>query len=119
MINQDIRYWCEKILETGINLLEKGLVTGTWGNISVRISENLFAITPSGRNYRTIQPEEIVIVNAGGEVVEGRLKPSSELPLHLAVYAARSDISGIVHTHSVFASACAVARRPIPPIIED
>lgn len=94
-------------------------MAGTWGNISVRISENLFAITPSGRNYRTIQPEDIVIVNASGETIEGQLTPSSELPLHLAVYAARPDIGGIVHTHSVFASACAVSRRPIPPIIED
>ncbi|KYZ77163.1 aldolase [Anaerosporomusa subterranea] len=119
MTGKDIRYWREKILETGIYLLDKGLVTGTWGNISVRISENLFAITPSGRNYRTIQPDDIVIVNASGETVEGHLSPSSELPLHLAVYAARPDIGGIVHTHSVFASACAVSRRAIPPIIED
>lgn len=119
MTGRDIRYWRERILETGIYLLDKGLVAGTWGNISVRISENQFAITPSGRNYRTIQPEDIVIVNASGEIIEGQLTPSSELPLHLAVYAARPDIAGIVHTHSVFASACAVSRRPIPPIIED
>ncbi|MDF2499884.1 MAG: L-fuculose-phosphate aldolase [Anaerosporomusa subterranea] len=119
MTGKDIRHWRERILETGIYLLDKGLVAGTWGNISVRISENLFAITPSGRNYRTIQPDDIVIVNASGETTEGHLTPSSELPLHLAVYAARPDIGGIVHTHSVFASACAVSRRPIPPIIED
>ena len=119
MTGKDIRYWRERILETGIYLLDKGLVAGTWGNISVRLSDNLFAITPSGRNYLTIQPEDIVIVNASGETIEGHLTPSSELPLHLAVYAARPDIGGIVHTHSVFASACAVSRRPIPPIIED
>lgn len=117
--NTDIRYWRERILETGISLLDKGLVTGTWGNISVRISENLFAVTPSGRNYRTLLLEDIVIVNQGGEIIEGRLKPSSEMPLHLAIYAARPDVGGIVHTHSVFASACAVSRQPIPPIIED
>lgn len=119
MTGKDIRYWRERILETGIYLLDKGLVAGTWGNISVRISENLFAITPSGRNYRNIQPEDIVIVNASGGTIEGHLAPSSELPLHLAVYAARPDIGGIVHTHSVFASACAVSHRAIPPIIED
>lgn len=109
----------EEVLTTGLLLLEKGLVTGTWGNISVRIDDNLFAVTPSGRNYRTLQTQDILIVNSTGQIVDGHLTPSSELPLHLAVYAARDDVRAIVHTHSVFASACAVARRPIPPIIED
>ena len=116
MVTQRYR---EEILHTGIMLLDKGLVAGTWGNISVRIADQVFAITPSGRNYRTLQPEDIVLVDSHGSTIEGKLKPSSELPLHLAIYSARSDIAGIVHTHSVFASACAVARRPIPPIIED
>ena len=109
----------EEVITTGLILLEKGLVTGTWGNVSARIDYDLFAITPSGRNYKTMQPEDILFVNLLGKVTEGHLKPSSELPLHLAVYKARPDIRGIVHTHSVYASACAVARRPIPPIIED
>ena len=110
----------DNMLVVGYQLLDKGLVAGTWGNISVRsTSEKLVAITPSGRNYRTLQPEDMVIVDYAGKVKEGSLKPSSELPLHLAIYKSRPDIHAIVHTHSVFASACAVARRPIPPIIED
>lgn len=119
MTATDQRHWREQILAAGNELLDKGLVTGTWGNISVRLSEQLFAVTPSGRNYLTLTADDIVIVNAAGDRVAGQLTPSSELPLHLAVYAARADIAAIVHTHSVFASACAVARRPIPPIIED
>lgn len=119
MAGKAIDHSRKQIIKTGMYLLDKGLVTGTWGNISVRISDSLFAITPSGRNYRTLQPEDVVIVNLSGDIIEGSLTPSSELPLHLAVYAARSDIYGIVHTHSVFASACAVSRRSIPPIIED
>lgn len=107
------------IVKAGVSLLDDGLVTGTWGNISVRADECLFAVTPSGRGYRTLQPEDIVVVTADGTPVEGSLRPSSELPLHLAIYQARPDIGAIVHTHSTFASACAVARRAIPPIIED
>lgn len=110
----------DDIVVTGFHLLDKGLVAGTWGNISASSnSGNAIAVTPSGRNYRTLRPEDIVIVNPVGEIVEGELIPSSELPLHLAIYKARPDIKAIVHTHSVFASACAVARKPIPAIIED
>jgi len=109
-----------EILAIGCAMLDKGLVAGTWGNISARIPETSFvAITPSGRGYRELTANDVVVVDLTGKVMEGNLKPSSELPLHLAIYRARPDIQGIVHTHSVFASACAVARKIIPPIIED
>jgi len=108
------------ILSAGIDLLDKGLVTGTWGNISVKIPNSTWiAVTPSGRNYRTMREDDVVIVDQRGKTVSSTLKPSSELPLHLAVYQARADVQAIVHTHSIFASACAVARKDIPPIIED
>jgi L-fuculose-phosphate aldolase len=110
----------EEVLQVGHALLEKGLVSGTWGNISVRVPETaLFAVTPSGRNYHALTVDDIIIVDSAGITVEGNLKPSSELPLHLAVYKSRVDIRAIVHTHSIFASACAVAHKSIPPIIED
>lgn len=112
----------DDIVATGYQLLDKSLVAGTWGNISASTEtegNNIIAITPSGCNYRTLRPEDIVIVDQAGKVVEGELIPSSELPLHLAIYKVRPDIRAIVHTHSVFASACAVARKPIPAIIED
>lgn len=109
-----------EILMIGCALLDKGLVASTWGNISARIpNTDLVAITPSGRNYRSLTPDNIVIVDMLGKVVEGALKPSSELPLHLAVYRQRQDVQAIVHTHSICASACAVAHKSIPPIIED
>ena len=109
-----------EVLHIGHTLLDKGLVAGTWGNISARIPETqLVAVTPSGKNYREITVDDIVIVDITGAVIEGQFKPSSELPLHLAVYHSRNDIQAIVHTHSVFASACAVAHKSIPPIIED
>ena len=109
-----------QIVATGLELLDKGLIAGTWGNISGRCYQSeLVAITPSGRNYRTIRPEDIVIVGYDGRIKEGNEIPSSELPLHLAIYKARPDVEAVVHTHSVFASACSVARKTIPPIIED
>lgn len=109
-----------EILAVGCSMLDKGLVAGTWGNISARIPDTQFiAVTPSGKGYREITVRDVVVVDETGIVIEGSFKPSSELPLHLAIYSARPDISAIVHTHSVFASACAVARTNIPPIIED
>ncbi|MBC8014950.1 MAG: class II aldolase/adducin family protein [Sporomusaceae bacterium] len=109
-----------EILAVGCEMLDKGLVAGTWGNISARIPDTEFiAVTPSGKSYREITASDVIVVDETGAVIEGSFKPSSELPLHLAIYHARPDISAIVHTHSVFASACAVARTGIPPIIED
>lgn len=109
-----------EILSIGCAMVDKGLVAGTWGNISARIpGTSLIAITPSGKGYHEITPADIVVVDGIGGVVEGNFKPSSELPLHLAIYKERADVQAIVHTHSVFASACAVAHKSIPPIIED
>jgi len=109
-----------EILSVGCTMLDKGLVTGTWGNISARIPDTqLLAVTPSGKNYREITADDIVVVDYTGMIIAGEFKASSELPLHLAIYKARMDIQAIVHTHSVFASACAVAHKGIPPIIED
>ncbi len=109
----------ESIIEAALSLIQKGLIAGTWGNISVRVSQSQYAITPSGRKYQSLQPQDITVVNTDGTIVSGVFKPSSELPLHLAIYSARPDVQAIVHTHSVYASACAVAHRSIPPIIED
>lgn len=109
-----------EILAVGCSMLDKGLVAGTWGNISSRIpGTELIAVTPSGKGYHEITVADVVVVDEIGTVIKGNFKPSSELPMHLAIYSARPDIHAIVHTHSVFASACAVAHKSIPPIIED
>ena len=111
---------CQAVIEYAHRMTEKGLIAGTWGNISVRIpGADMIAITPSGRDYMTLVPSDIAIVNMKGEWVDGNYKPSSELPLHLAVYRARQDVGALIHTHSIYASACAAARRSIPAIIED
>jgi L-fuculose-phosphate aldolase len=85
-----------------------GLVRGTQGNASARAGE-LIAISPSALPYETLQPEDVCLVTPGGELIEGR-RPSVELPMHLAVLAARPDVGAVVHTHSPRAT----ARPPVP-----
>ncbi len=107
------------IVDTGKKILASHLVEGSWGNISARRLDGTVAITPSGRAYDTLGREDISVVDEKGQVIGGRHSPSSELPLHLAIYAARPDVKAIVHTHSVYACACAVAQTAIPPVMED
>ncbi|MQL51720.1 class II aldolase/adducin family protein [Desulfofundulus thermobenzoicus] len=110
----------EQVYKMGLRMGTSGLVTGTWGNISARVPrENLVVISPSGIPYATLQPRDMVVLDMEGRVVEGERKPSTEYRLHLGIYNARPDVQAIMHTHSVFASALAVARKPIPPILED
>ena len=110
----------KSIIEFGCMLLDNGLIVGTWGNLSARVDgTDYIAITPSGRNYRSLESEDIVVVDLEGTIISGDLKPSSEMALHLAIYKSRPDINAVIHTHSVIASACAVARQAIPPIVED
>lgn len=108
----------KRVVATSKKMVDSGFVVGTWGNVSTRIAEK-FVITPSGMKYDKLSPEDMVIVDMNGNVVEGKWNPSIETPLHAAIYKARKDVNGIVHTHSIFASAVAVARCKIPPIIED
>ncbi|MEG6615305.1 class II aldolase/adducin family protein [Peptococcaceae bacterium 1198_IL3148] len=110
----------EQVAKFSQKMATMNLVLGTWGNISCHLPEDgLVVITPSGVDYETMRLHKTVVVNMQGEVEEGELKPSSEVKVHLAVYAARPDVRAIVHTHSTYASALAVAREPIPPILED
>lgn len=107
------------IVSCGKQMFDRGLVAGTWGNISIRnASGDRIFITPSGMPYGELTPEDIVVVDAAGNVLEGK-RPSSELPLHLAIYAARTDVLAVIHTHSLYATACAVAGEDIPPCLEE
>jgi L-fuculose-phosphate aldolase len=109
-----------RVVETGRKMLSTNLTVGTWGNISCRVpGTDYIAITPSGMSYDLLVPEDIVVLEMEGEIVSGTRKPSVEVPLHLAIYAARADIQAIVHTHSAYATAMAVARKEIPGSVED
>jgi L-fuculose-phosphate aldolase len=111
------------VLEAARKMVEKGLVVGTAGNISLRLpprgKRQLLAVTPTSKHYDLIGIDDIQIVDFNGERLEGDLAPSVETPMHIAIYRARKDINAVVHTHSIYASAAAVAGLEIPPIIED
>ena len=110
----------KKVVEKGIEMLSTNLTVGTWGNISSRVpGEDYIAITPTGMRYDTLVPEDIVVLDLRGNTISGTRKPSIEVPLHLAIYNAREDVQAIVHTHSAYATAMAVARREIPGSVED
>ena len=105
-------------------MAELGLVTGTGGNVSLRLhspdaSQELMAITPAATPYASLVAEDTVVTDFDVEPIEGDLAPSSESLLHVAIYRARSDVRAVVHTHSVFATVAAVAGLDIPPIIDE
>ncbi len=106
----------EKVWKTNMMLPKYGLVTFTWGNVSGIDRENgLVVIKPSGVEYDDMTAEDMVVVSLdSGEVVEGKRKPSSDTPTHLALYKAFPNIGGIVHTHSRWATSWAQAGRSIP-----
>lgn len=115
----DIQEAKNQVCDSGKKLLDKGYVSGTWGNISLRIDDHLMAITPSGRDYDSMVPEDIVIVDYVTHKYEGALKPSSEFKLHTEIYRSRSKINAVIHTHQMNASTVAAARREVPPILDD
>lgn len=95
------------VIEAGHRLLEKKLVARTWGNISARINQSEFVITPSGREYDTLTHNDIVVVDVHDCSYTGDIKPSSEKGIHASVYRYREDVNFIIHTHQFFASAVA------------
>ncbi|WP_424000539.1 class II aldolase/adducin family protein [Haloarcula salina] len=102
------------ICEYGRSLLDDDLTTGTGGNLSARLDENHIAISPSGVPYEDITPADVPVVRTDGTVVEGEVEPSTELPMHLAVYENRPDVGGVVHTHSPYATTFASLGEAIP-----
>lgn len=107
------------VLEACLKMEEKGLVAGTWGNISARVDDNYMVITPSGMNYNVLSPEDMILANIHDLSYVGKWKPSVELPLHAEIYKARPEINAVVHNHSLSASVVAAARKDIPPILDD
>src|SRR5580704_10891150 len=105
----------EQVLEANLELVRRGLVLSTFGNASgVAHQEGLIVIKPSGVLYEGMKPADLVVTDLQGKVVEGNLRPSSDLPTHAALYRAFPSIGGIAHTHSEYATAWAQARQPIP-----
>lgn len=109
-----------EILAIGREMVKRNLVIGSTGNISRRTAEpDGCLITPSGIPYADLEPDDLVRVDAEGEVLAGSLKPSTESRLHLAIYRARPEVQGIIHAHSPYASVFAVNRADIPPVLDE
>ena len=105
----------EEVLESNLELVRRGLVLYTFGNVSgIDRGHALVAIKPSGVPYDDLTPAQIVISDLTGKIVDGTLRPSSDLPTHLELYRTFPTIGGVAHTHSEFATAWAQAETPIP-----
>lgn len=105
----------QEVYDANMRLPALDLVTFTWGNVSgIDRDKGLFVIKPSGVEYGSLTPQDMVVVNLDGEVVEGNLNPSSDTPTHTVLYNEFPDIGGIVHTHSPWAVSFASANMDIP-----
>ena len=105
----------EEVLEANLEVVRRGLVLYTFGNASgIAREQGLVVIKPSGVPYEKLRPEDMVVSDLRGKIVEGSYRPSSDLPTHLVLYRAFPQTGGVVHTHSEYATAWAQAGVPIP-----
>jgi len=104
----------EKIVEISRRLYQRGLVAGAGGNVSARIPDSQHVlVTPSGLCKGYLKPADIVKVDLNGKLIEGRLKPTSETPMHTEIYKVREDVNAVVHAHPPFSTGFACARIPL------
>lgn len=106
----------EKLVDYGKRLVAAGLVQGTWGNLSMRLSEETMLVTPSGLDYNRLSPADMVKVDVRSLEHEGEHKPTSEKGLHAGIYQRRPEIGAVIHTHSKYASVFAAAGRSVPVV---
>jgi ribulose-5-phosphate 4-epimerase/fuculose-1-phosphate aldolase len=109
----------EELVRFAREMVALGLVTGTAGNLSVRLMDGTILITPSGVDYATMVPDQLVAVGLDGEPRQAGLKPSVDTMTHLAIYRARGDVNAVIHTHSPYAAAFSALHHPIPALITE
>jgi L-fuculose-phosphate aldolase len=108
----------KELLDICLKMIENDLVIGSSGNVSVRIDDHV-VITPSSIHYTEMKVEDMVVIDMQGEVIEGSRNPSVEWQMHVALYQDRSDATVVIHSHSIYASAMAIKRLPLPPILDE
>ncbi|MCF8010682.1 MAG: class II aldolase/adducin family protein [Clostridiales bacterium] len=110
----------KEIVSACQQMASAGLVSGTWGNASSRLKDDKIIITPSGIPYNLLTPVDMTVLDiSSGQVIEGKRRPSTEYTMHMEIYRQRQDVHAIMHTHSIYASTLAAARREIPPLLEE
>jgi L-ribulose-5-phosphate 4-epimerase len=110
----------EQLVRFARQMLVSGLVTGTSGNLSARLpASSSCLVTPSGVDYETMRPEDLVIVDLGDGCPRPGMKPSFDTPVHVAVYRARPDVGAVIHTHSRYAAAFSTLHMEVPPLITE
>jgi L-fuculose-phosphate aldolase len=109
----------QQVLDAAKNLLRKGLVEGTSGNVSGRGENGTVVLTPSSIAYETMTLEDLVVCDLDGQVLEGHRGPTSEKALHLECLRRYPEIGGVIHLHPIYATMFALIREPIPAVIEE
>ena len=110
----------ELIVQTAQDLVRKGFLMATGGNVSVRVAgRSAFAITPSNFDYMQMTPEDVCVVDYDLIPISGEHKPSIETGMHCAIYRVRPDVKAVIHTHQVYASALALIDAPIPTLFDE
>lgn len=111
----------EAVRAASMKMWQCGLVVASAGNVSARIpGQELVAITPTSIPYDVLTADQVAVVSlADGRAIDAAMRPSTELPTHLAIYRARSDVGAVVHTHAPWVSALSVLRMPLPPVIDE
>jgi L-ribulose-5-phosphate 4-epimerase len=108
------------IVQTCQELLQKGYLMATGGNVSVRLpAKNTFAITPSNFDYQKMTAQDVCVLDLQLNQLEGQLMPSVESGMHAAIYRARADVQAVIHTHQVYASALTLIKAPIPALFDE
>lgn len=120
-MEHNIQEACKQtIVDTGVEMIEKGITVGTWGNISVRDPETgLIYISPSGMDYTRTKPRHVVVMTGDLEIVDGDAEPSIEKHMHACVYRERADIHAVIHTHPTYSTVFGVAETALPAVSED
>jgi L-ribulose-5-phosphate 4-epimerase len=122
MANTTLNKIRASVMTTAKKMAKAGLVSGASGNVSQRVQDperDLLAITVAGKDYNKFILDDVVVIDFDGEAIEGDKLPSTETMTHVAVYRARTDVKAVIHTHSIYASALAVAGMNLPPVIDE
>lgn len=110
----------QQIVQTSQELVRKGYLMATGGNISMRVPEReVFAITPSNYDYLKMMADDVCILDFELNMLEGERKPSVESAMHDAIYVVRRDVNAVIHTHQVYASALTLIKAPIPSLFDE